>query len=139
MSNHPIWCSEQDDVSRALDLMKTHQIRRLPVVNEKHEVVGLLSFGDLVHRSGLEANAIVAALQAICEPALVPQQDNDEEDHHCRLKECFPRERKREIVFASNIPEGRTYPISRMIRWCIRPQRAFLSFTAELADKRHLP
>lgn len=34
MSNHPIWYSEQDDVSRTLDLMKTHQIRRLPVVNE---------------------------------------------------------------------------------------------------------
>ena len=75
MSNHPIWCSEQDDVSRALDLMKIHQIRRLPVVNEKHEVVGLLSFGDLVHRSGIEANAILAALQAICEPAQVPQQE----------------------------------------------------------------
>lgn len=75
MSNHPISCTDQDDVSRALDLMKNHRIRRVPVVNEKHEVVGLLSFGDLVHRSGLEANAIVAALQAICKAAQVPQQE----------------------------------------------------------------
>ena len=74
MSNHPIWCSDQDDVSRALDLMKTHQIRRVPVVNEKHEVVGLLSFGDLVHKSGIEATAIVAALQSICEPTQVPNR-----------------------------------------------------------------
>jgi len=34
-----------------LELMKTHQIRRLPVVNEKHEVMGLLSLGDAVRKA----------------------------------------------------------------------------------------
>jgi CBS-domain-containing membrane protein len=58
----------------ALDLMKTHQIRRVPVVNEKHEVVGMLSFGDLVRKSHIEANTIVGALQRICEPAQVPEK-----------------------------------------------------------------
>jgi CBS-domain-containing membrane protein len=47
--------------------MKTHQIRRLPVVNEKHEVVDILSLGDLVRKADLEA-AIVPVLQSICEP-----------------------------------------------------------------------
>jgi CBS domain-containing protein len=74
MSNHPIWCTGQDEVSRALDLMKTHQVRRVPVVNEKHEVVGILSFGDLVRKSGIDSNAIVAALQSICEPTKGPKQ-----------------------------------------------------------------
>ena len=74
MSNHPIWCSDRDEVSRALDLMKTDQIRRVPVVNEKHEVIGVLSFGDLVRKSGIDSNAIVAALQSICEPTQVPKQ-----------------------------------------------------------------
>jgi len=74
MSSHPIWCSDQDEVSHALDLMKAHQILRVPVVNEKHEVVGVLSFGDLVRKSGTDSNAIVAALQSICEPAKVPKQ-----------------------------------------------------------------
>jgi CBS domain-containing protein len=68
MTQDPACCTEQDDVSLALDLMKAHQIRRLPVVNEKHEVVGMLSLGDLVRKAGIEANAIAAALQSICEP-----------------------------------------------------------------------
>jgi len=74
MSNHPIWCTDQDDVSRALDLMKTHQIRRVPVVNEKHEVIGVLSFSDLVRKAGIEANAIVAGLRNICEPTSIPKR-----------------------------------------------------------------
>ena len=68
MMQDPVCCTEEDDVSLALELMKTHQIRRLPVVNEKHEIVGMLSFGDLVRKAGLEASAIVTALRSICEP-----------------------------------------------------------------------
>src|SRR5215472_8558335 len=30
MTRDPIYCTEQDDISHALELMKTHQIRRLP-------------------------------------------------------------------------------------------------------------
>ena len=74
MTHDPICCTEQDELFRALDLMKTHQIRRVPVVNEKHEVVGMLSFGDLVRKSHIDANAILAALQSICEPAQVSKE-----------------------------------------------------------------
>lgn len=75
MTRDPICCFERDEVSLVLNLMKANQIRRVPVVNEKREVVGVVSLSDLVQRSGLEANAIVAALHAICEPAQVPQQE----------------------------------------------------------------
>lgn len=75
MTKDPVCCTEQDDISRALELMKTHQIRRLPVVNEKHEITGLLSIGDVVVRkAAVEANVIAEVLQAICEPAHVPKQ-----------------------------------------------------------------
>ena len=74
MTQDPICCSEQDEVSLALDLMKTHQIRRVPVVNDKHEVVGMLSFSDLVRKAGIEANAVVAALRNICEPTSIPKR-----------------------------------------------------------------
>jgi CBS domain-containing protein len=73
MTSDPEYCTEQDDLFLALDLMRTHQIRRLPVVNERHEVVGLLSFGDIVRKPDVEANAIAAALQSICEPTRVPK------------------------------------------------------------------
>lgn len=74
MTQDPAFCTEQDDISLALDLMKAHQIRRLPVLNERHEVVGMLSLGDLVRKAGLEASAIVAVLQSICEPAQATKQ-----------------------------------------------------------------
>jgi len=69
MRQDPVCCTEQDNVSLALDLMKTHQVRRLPVVNEKHEVVGMLSLGDVVRKAGIEAGVVASALQRICEPA----------------------------------------------------------------------
>ncbi len=69
MTEDPVCCTEQDDVSHALELMKTHQVRRLPVVNEKHEVVGMLSLSDLVRKAGIEASVIAGALRSICEPA----------------------------------------------------------------------
>jgi len=77
MRQDPVCCTEQDDVALALDLMKTHQVRRLPVVNVKHEVVGMLSFGDLVRKAGIEANVVVRALRSICEPAQVTKQGTE--------------------------------------------------------------
>lgn len=68
MTADPVCCTQQDDISVALELMKSHQIRRLPVVNERHAIVGILSLGDLVRKADLEASAIAAVLRSICEP-----------------------------------------------------------------------
>lgn len=68
MTRDPICCSEQDEIVVVLDLMKTNQVRRLPVVNEKHEVVGMLSLGDLVRMTEIEAAAIVRTLRRVSEP-----------------------------------------------------------------------
>jgi signal-transduction protein with cAMP-binding, CBS, and nucleotidyltransferase domain len=69
MTEDPVCCTEHDDVSLTLELMNAHQVRRLPVVSEKHEIVGILSVGDLVRKAGLEANMIAATLRGICGPA----------------------------------------------------------------------
>ena len=74
MTRDPICCAEQDDVSAAVDLMKTHQVRRLPVVNERHEIVGMLSLGDVVRNARIEANVIVETLQSVCAPAHTGKQ-----------------------------------------------------------------
>ena len=64
-----------------LELMKTHQIRRLPVVNEKHEVMGLLSLGDAVRKAGIEAR-----LQKSCKASASPHTHLSSE-----LKESLQR------------------------------------------------
>ena len=45
------------------------------MVNEKHEVVGTLSLGDVVRKAGIEASVVAAALQSICEPAQVTNKE----------------------------------------------------------------
>jgi len=48
--------------------MKAHQIRRLPVVNVKREIVGLLGLGDLVRKNAVASVEIAVALERICQP-----------------------------------------------------------------------
>ena len=73
MTEDPVCCTEHDDVWFAVDLMKRNQVRRLPVVNDKHELVGMVSFGDVVRKAGLETTAIVGALRTIYEPTHKPK------------------------------------------------------------------
>ncbi len=47
MARKPITCHPEDDITRAEDLMKTNQVRRLPVVDLNGRVVGILSLNHL--------------------------------------------------------------------------------------------
>ena len=74
MSKPVITVRPDTSMPEALDMMRKEHIRRLPVVNEKHEVVGMLSLSDLVRKAGIEASVIAEMLQSICEPAHAAQQ-----------------------------------------------------------------
>ena len=61
-------CTPHDDVQDALKTMKKWQLRRLPVVNEAEELVGILSIGDLLHYAGkgkVSRKKLLSALQEI--------------------------------------------------------------------------
>lgn len=64
-------CLPDDEVSAALETMKTRQVRRLPVVDERGHLKGILSMNDIALRAagkrGVGAAEIVAALRGICE------------------------------------------------------------------------
>jgi CBS domain-containing protein len=47
MSEEVIWCSEDDDTQDVLERMGDRQIRRIPVVDEERNLVGIVSLGDL--------------------------------------------------------------------------------------------
>ncbi len=47
MTPNVVALREDADISFALNLMRQHSIRRLPVLNERGEVVGILSISDV--------------------------------------------------------------------------------------------
>lgn len=55
-----------DDLDRAADKMADHQIRRLPVVDENKDLVGIVSLGDLAQEH--KAKIVGRTLEEISEP-----------------------------------------------------------------------
>ena len=47
MSPGVAWATEDDPVEQAARIMREHRIRRLPIVDERHSLVGMVSLGDL--------------------------------------------------------------------------------------------
>jgi CBS domain-containing protein len=83
MSRELFFCSAEDSIASAEQLMREQQIRRLPVLNGDRRLVGILSLADLVTQSGagngLKAATSSAAAEAaltlanICQPRVSPQ------------------------------------------------------------------
>jgi len=63
-------CGPDDDVKTALETMKQHRVRRLPVEGFGGAVMGVVSMNDIVFASGarkpLRDSDVVSTLQAIC-------------------------------------------------------------------------
>jgi len=63
MSEGIIFCRDDEELDDAVHIMEQKQIRRLPVINDKKRMVGILSLGDISHSSGRELSGEV--LQAV--------------------------------------------------------------------------
>ena len=59
------WCLETDTVEQVLDQMGDAQVRRLAVLNEAREVVGIVALGDLATRQSADTDE---ALREISSP-----------------------------------------------------------------------
>jgi CBS domain-containing protein len=55
MSTDLAYCSPNDSIADAEALMRSHQIRRLPVLNSQQELVGILSIADITRAADLAA------------------------------------------------------------------------------------
>jgi len=60
------WCRADQSIDEVLEQMRDSRVRRVPVLDEAHRLVGMLSLGDLALRADADGAGIV--LQEISEP-----------------------------------------------------------------------
>jgi CBS domain-containing protein len=54
MTKGIVYCTTKETVEDAIFLMEQKKVRRLPVINEKKRMVGMLSLGDIAHSASRE-------------------------------------------------------------------------------------
>jgi CBS domain-containing protein len=50
MSRNPVTCKPDEDIQNAMDKMAQHQIRRIPVIDARGRILGIVSQADLATR-----------------------------------------------------------------------------------------
>ncbi len=73
MSERVATCSPGDDLSTALALMAREQVRRMPVCNERGDVIGIVAIADLIGKDP-DKKEVAGALADICHPSRVHSQ-----------------------------------------------------------------
>lgn len=68
MSENVAACSPDDDIETVLALMSREQIRRMPVCNDRKQVVGIIALADLAAHDP-DKKEVTEALADICEPS----------------------------------------------------------------------
>lgn len=78
MTRDVVGCSETDTITKALQLMGHHHVRRLPVLDERRHLVGVISIDDILKaprkRGTPTAEAIVDTLREIVSRPRVADQ-----------------------------------------------------------------
>jgi CBS domain-containing protein len=77
-----VWCTSDQDVGEVRRMMEEHAVRRIPVLGEAGELVGVVGFGDLVREAtvgtpkartrGLTPPQLAQTLSAVYEDVPVP-------------------------------------------------------------------
>jgi CBS domain-containing protein len=87
MTRDVIACAPDDDIERAEELMRLHQVRRLPVVDAGGVLQGILSLDDIAH-AAMRTDELIArpvtvrdvgrTLASVSRPRLVVDVDSEE-------------------------------------------------------------
>jgi CBS domain-containing protein len=65
MSKGIFYCNDSEDLADASRIMEQKQVRRLPVLNDKKRMIGMLSIGDIGDAASRELTGeVVAAVSA---------------------------------------------------------------------------
>lgn len=68
MSEDLVTCKPEDDVQKAADLMKEYQVRRIPVVDDKGRILGMIAQADIALKVG-KPEEVTETVQEISKPS----------------------------------------------------------------------
>jgi CBS domain-containing protein len=74
MTTTVVSCSPQDSVDKATELMRDNQIRRVPIVDEQHRLVGIVSMADIVGRANVKTSETHETLKQVSAPTGEPSK-----------------------------------------------------------------
>ena len=76
MMRDPVCCAPDDEVRRALELLQSHHVHRLPVVNTHGVLVGIVSLTDLVRSRAISEAELETAMEVLSQPPpIAPGRD----------------------------------------------------------------
>jgi CBS domain-containing protein len=74
-------CKADDNIHAAMEIMKKHRIRRLPVIDDEGRLQGMLSMSTVILQAepvgkkrspGVTCEDVVKTLKGVCEPSIKP-------------------------------------------------------------------
>jgi CBS domain-containing protein len=74
MTTTVVGCSPQDSVDKATELMRENQIRRIPVIDDQHQLVGIVAMADIVSRAALRTTETHETLKTVSAPTSEPSK-----------------------------------------------------------------
>jgi len=85
MTNEVIFCYQDQDVDDARQLMEQYQIRRLPVVDEQDQLVGIVSLGDIATRAH-DDEEVGETLKEVSQPTHVMEDETGTKEKRKKSK-----------------------------------------------------
>jgi len=74
MTRKVVTCSPNDSIDKATELMRDNQIRRVAVVNESGQLVGVVTLADVVERADVKTTQTHETLKGISAPSDEPSK-----------------------------------------------------------------
>lgn len=66
MSTNICCCNQEDDMNQIQNNMSNHQVKRIPVVNDEKEFIGMVSLKDLASHNGISEEQLSSTIENIC-------------------------------------------------------------------------
>ena len=81
MTTTVVTCSAQDSVDKVTELMRENQIRRIPVIDDQHRLMGIVAMADIVGRANVRTTETHETLKTVSAPTAEPSKPRAKSRH----------------------------------------------------------